>query len=841
MSKPVLLPYIFISLLCLIVHFCIAQTSDTVKSWIRVNQLGYAPGFNKVAVFCSKENLEPEQFTLLDATTGTVSYQSRDIKDFGSYGPFNKTFRMDFSAFSQSGRYIISATGITSPPFEISAQVYDQTADFLLQYMRQQRCGYNPFLQDSCHRYDGYTMYGPMPDSSHIDVTGGWHDASDYLQYTATSANATYQMLLAYQDHPFSFSDHYDADGNPGANGLADILDEANWGLDWLVKMHPRPDWMFNQIADDRDHTGFHLPTKDSISYGKGLERPVYFCSGDIQGLLKYQNRTTGTASTAGKYTSAFALAARMYRILDSVRTNLYHTKAVTAYKFGIKKPGVCQTAPCRAPYFYEEDNWHDDMELGAAELFALTGDSKYLADAEIHAAAEPVTPWLGADTARHYQWYPFLNLGHYRLSDQAETDFGQKVLTYYRDGIEKVWSRARSNAFLMGVPYIWCSNNLVTALVTQCYLYRKESGDKSYIELESAMRDWLFGCNPWGISMIIDLPAHGRSARDPHSAFTHLHNYKISGGLLDGPVYTSIYHRLKYIQLREDDEFAPFQSELAVYHDDVGDYATNEPTMDGTASLIYYLAAMQNEAGNSATEPEHADYEYNQGAIVRGNINQKKLALVFTGDQFANGAETIIRELKKRNLHASFFLTGNFYRDQNFSGLIKKLRADGHYLGAHSNAHLLYCDWQERSRLLLTRSEFQTDLHANYLAMAKHGIAIKDVIFFLPPYEWYNQQISNWTQASGLQLINYTPGTLSHADYTIPSMGSRYYSSDTIFNSITDYESSQPGGLNGFILLMHIGAHPERTDLLHDKFGILLEKLISRGYQPVRIDRLLR
>ncbi len=50
----------------------------------------------------------------------------------------------------------------------------------------------------------------PNLDSTHIDVTGGWHDASDYLQYVATSANATYQMMFAYQKNPNAFGDNYD-------------------------------------------------------------------------------------------------------------------------------------------------------------------------------------------------------------------------------------------------------------------------------------------------------------------------------------------------------------------------------------------------------------------------------------------------------------------------------------------------------------------------------------------------------------------------------------------------------------------------------------------------------
>ena len=156
--------------------------------------------------------------------------------------------------------------------FRINDDVYNGTADFLLKYMRQQRCGYNPFLKDSCHTQDGFIIYHPELDSTFIDVTGGWHDASDYLQYVTTSVNANYQMMFAYQHNPDSFEEKYDANGNEEVNGIPNILDEAKWGIDWLMKMNPGKDFMFNQIADDRDHLGFRLPTEDTISYGKGLE-----------------------------------------------------------------------------------------------------------------------------------------------------------------------------------------------------------------------------------------------------------------------------------------------------------------------------------------------------------------------------------------------------------------------------------------------------------------------------------------------------------------------------------------------------------------------------------------
>lgn len=167
----------------------------------------------------------------------------------------------------------------------------------------------------------------------------------------------------------------------------------------------------------------------------------------------------------------------------------------------------------------------------------------------------------------------------------------------YYETGIKGVWNKAKQNAFYRGVPFIWCSNNLTTSFAIQCFTYRKMTGDNSYAELEQANIDWLFGCNPWGTSMVYGLPSWGDTPVDPHSAFTHLKQYPIDGGLVDGPVYTAIYKNLIGIKLSDPDEYAAFQSDLAVYHDDYGDYSTNEPTMDGTASLIYLLAAKEDEA----------------------------------------------------------------------------------------------------------------------------------------------------------------------------------------------------------------------------------------------------
>jgi len=213
---------------------------------------------------------------------------------------------------------------------------------------------------------------------------------------------------------------------------------------------------------------------------------------------------------------------------------------------------------------------------------------------------------------------------------------------------------------------------------------------------------------------------------------------------------------------------------------------------------------------------------------------------LVFTGHEFAEGGDFIARKLKEENIKASFFFTGNFYRNPQFWPVIRQLKSDSHYLGAHSDDHLLYCDWQDRKKLLVTKDQFMIDLLNNYGQMTMFKVEREDAPFFLPPYEWYNDTISAWTKKMGFQLINYTPGTFSHTDYTNES-DKNYRSSETIYNSIINYEKTKQAGLNGFILLMHIGAGPGRTDKFYNHLPELIKYLKLKGYQFQTVDKLLK
>jgi peptidoglycan/xylan/chitin deacetylase (PgdA/CDA1 family) len=212
----------------------------------------------------------------------------------------------------------------------------------------------------------------------------------------------------------------------------------------------------------------------------------------------------------------------------------------------------------------------------------------------------------------------------------------------------------------------------------------------------------------------------------------------------------------------------------------------------------------------------------------------------VFTGDEFADGAVFIQKTLQEKNTKASFFFTGNFYDNKKFTPVIRSLISDDHYLGAHSDKHLLYCDWTKRDSLLVSREVFKKDLLANYHKMQSFGIDAVRAKYFLPPYEWYNDSIASWTKELSLQLINFSPGTRSNADYTTPDMRG-YRSSNEIFESILNYERTAQSGLNGFILLLHVGTDPARTDKFYLKLPALIDSLKQKGYRMVRVDELIK
>jgi endoglucanase len=141
---------------------CLALVSFAQGLYVRVNQLGFAPVDVKTALVFGSEPLPPD-FRIIDAGSGKVVFAGKVITAPGSWGQFQQHGELNFSALARTGRFIIEAGSARSLPFNVSPNSYTDLPDHLLEFMRQQRCGYNPFVDAVCHSFDGRTAFGPEP------------------------------------------------------------------------------------------------------------------------------------------------------------------------------------------------------------------------------------------------------------------------------------------------------------------------------------------------------------------------------------------------------------------------------------------------------------------------------------------------------------------------------------------------------------------------------------------------------------------------------------------------------------------------------------------------------
>jgi hypothetical protein len=566
---------------------------------LRINLQGYRPELPKKALILSKNELQEPLLELRREDDQIVkTYRAKRLTT--SWPPFSHYYEIDFTDFRVSGQYFLKLkeTQVTSESFEIG--YYPTWYEDVVGFIRTQRCGFNPYTREYCHQLDGLSFFGPRPDSVRIDATGGWHDAGDQLKYLITSSNTTARMLMGYLMAPRYFADHYNTRGLPGKNSLPDILDEAKWGLEWILKLHPAPNELYHQVADDRDHRGFKLPHLDNADYGWGANsfRPVYFATGKPQGLSKYKSKATGIANLAGRSAATLALG---YEVFHSFTGYEAFAKtclraAIELYQMGQAQEGYQQGNSFGAPYRYEENTWADDMEWAAAQLYKVTKEKKYLRDARRYAEIIGTWSWMERDTASHYEMYPYVNMGHYTLWQVGNQADKAQMVAYYAHNLAQIQERAEQNPYGVGHFFIWCSNNLAAAVATQAMLYEEMSGSDQYRSLMQDHLNWLFGLNPWNSSMITEIPEQADTPVDVHMPFWRINQEAIKGSLVDGPLWTSIHDNMLAIELSEPDEYAHLQPPHIKYWDDWMDYSTNEPTLDGSAELILILIAMSHD-----------------------------------------------------------------------------------------------------------------------------------------------------------------------------------------------------------------------------------------------------
>ena len=109
-----------------------------------------------------------------------------------------------------------------------------------------------------------------------------------------------------------------------------------------------------------------------------------------------------------------------------------------------------------------------------------------------------------------------------------------------------------------------------------------------------------------------------------------------------------------------------------------------------------------------------------------------------------------------------------------------------------------------------------------------------------IPPYEWHNATIAAWAREMGLQLINFSPGTLSSMDYTYPGItGSNpYRATRWLWDRIMRCEREKT--LHGHLLMIHFGTDERRVEKFYDRLPALIKELKRKGYAFVPLKEIM-
>lgn len=249
-------------------------------SEVLVDQLGFETS-SRTKVVVLQSDSRPEimpaaRVVELDTFREVLRGDWQACEPIPDWDRFHWTF--DFSAVTNRGRYAVVSgegkTAVASPAFTINDDLLrQQAAEPGYRFFYYQRCGVAvPGFHAACHLDDAR-----MPDGTHRDLSGGWHDAGDYNKYCGFTPETFYAQAVAYHRQPRLF-DQWDRDHN----GRADILDEALWGAEFLLKALDREslDLVVNTVSTGYRYWG--EPQKETDNQpGNRDDRPVTGLGGD--------------------------------------------------------------------------------------------------------------------------------------------------------------------------------------------------------------------------------------------------------------------------------------------------------------------------------------------------------------------------------------------------------------------------------------------------------------------------------------------------------------------------------------------------------------------------------
>lgn len=535
------------SILLVLTTNCNVNLKAETEIYFRLNQVGFLTDEGKTAIILSNTDLVGLKVEVKNIRTNQTVY-SQDLKNnLGQYGNFKFTYSFDFTNVTQTGEFLLEAGNRQSLPFKIGNNANRGIAELLLDFFKIQRCGYtNPELHNVCHIADATSIVdGKRTFQQSVDLTGGWHDAGDYVKFLNTTAYSTYILLFAYEFDPQKFGFDRDRNGSP------DILEEAKIGLDWMIRAAYKNDKFITQVQDLRDHdVGWRLPEDDPLAF----DRPGFV------GIGK---------NLIGIYSATMAIASRIWR--DKFQYNEFADKclglAEKYYSVRNRVPDVDSSGTG----MYLDNSFEGKMALGAVELYLTNKKPNYLNDAKLYADSAGSDFW--------WSWGNINSIAHYRLAM-----FDTKYKDFIKNSLEHFSKNMQSNLFGLGTQLSWGTNHTLLGITFLNILWSRLTNDKSYNLLATIQKDFILGRNPWGISFIFNV---GKNYTKNFHHQVSLIKGKLTGGFAAGPA-TKEFLKNYNITYESNDKYAKFQTNEMYYRDDRVDYITNEPTIAANATAIF-------------------------------------------------------------------------------------------------------------------------------------------------------------------------------------------------------------------------------------------------------------
>ncbi len=548
---------------------------------ILTNQVGYLPDSKKIAVFRGEE--VGEKFSVVDADTDKTVYTGNITgKTINNEGDETDWYG-DFSSVVTPGNYYIVADGIKgehilnkSYPFAINDNAYQKLLDESVRMLYLQRCGCEVVDDnaghDACHTTEA-TIYGTKDK---IDVSGGWHDAGDYGRYIVPAAKTIADLLLAYEKAPSLYGD---ATGIPeSGNKIPDILDEARYELEWMLKMQDKTTGGVYHKVSCAEFPAYVMPDKE------------------VAELIVTPVSTTSTAD----FCASMAMAYEWYLDIDKEFADKCLDAAKSAWDFLEKNPDfIFENPKGIVTGEYGDKSDRDERYWAAAQMYRATGDKKY-ADEFEKMASKYIQTGMDWSTVGDYGSIAYLTMDASKLYSQknalmTKQDLYDNIKAVVLEEADDMVATAKESAYGTAISqYNWGSNMTIANSGALLYFADELDNTKNYADIANEQFHYLMGKNACGTSFVTGFgtvaPEH------PHHRPSM--NTKLPvAGMLVGGVNSNLEDSAAKALL---EDAAPSKC----FIDNAESYSTNEITIYWNSPFVYLMSEILNDYSKEPTVP---------------------------------------------------------------------------------------------------------------------------------------------------------------------------------------------------------------------------------------------